>query len=275
MEGKPKVDSLFGDSTAFRTEVDHYLALYDSMQRVRDHFSRSVQTVLTTLAARPSTIVKRSCPEDAIALPYAESFHLGQDFQRSGAELERLYATIKELDALGETAGLTPDYRWKVKRALTLHKEVLTDWNEMKAVFADHLGAELTFFNCDASALVEKGESAGADALAKASSDAPALPAKAAESSKKKAKVDAPPAVAATAAFTIDNMACATPTRLYLDGQLMGPVAANAKATFSSLVGPHDLCLIPSESPQHCGDLGTVRKTYIHQGWTIQLRCGN
>ncbi len=273
MEGAPKVDDLFGDTIAFTQKVDRYLTLHEAMMRVRDQFSRSVQNVLIALATAHPAGKPRTCPEDAIAIGYARSFHLGQDFQRSGAELDRLWNEIRDLDKLGETGGLTPDYRWKVKRALSLHKEVLVDWNEMKASFHEHLAKELEFLGCDVTALMEKGEAAGADILT-APEPVPALPATPApKKPPKKGESDAPPPIALAAQFTVDNVSCDEPMRLYLDGQLVGAVAGKLSKSFSTLVGPHDLCLIPDSSPARCGDLGTIRRTYIHQGWTIQLRC--
>jgi hypothetical protein len=34
------------------------------------------------------------------------------------------------------------------------------------------------------------------------------------------------------------------------------------------------MCLIPASSKQQCGHAGTLRQSYIHDGWTIVLRCG-
>jgi len=278
MEGAPKTDNLFGDTKTFTREVDRYLALYDAMQRVRDAFSRSVQTALAELGAHQAAAGRngtRTCPTERIALPYALSYHLGEDFRRSQAELGRRYAVIKSLDALGETAGLTPDYRWKVRRTLALSKEITTDWREMQAFFVEHLGKELAFFGCVPEQLIARGEAAGADALTRAADQGPppTLTPPARPDPLRGKKPDAPPPVAATITFTVDNTSCPGALGVFLDGQPLGRVAAEARAAFAALVGPHDLCLIPDGSPQRCGDLGTVRRTYLHQGWTILLRC--
>ncbi len=280
LEGPPKLVSLFGDTTTFTHDVDHYLALYESMQRVRDDFSRAVQTAIAELAAHQAAAGPagtRTCPVERVALPYALSFHLGEDFRRSSGELGRVFAAIRDLDQLGETAGLTPDYRWKVRRVLTLHKSVGIDWREMQAFFQEHLGKELAFFGCDPDALMARGEAAGAAALAKAAErPAPTLqPPTTAKSvaAAKKAKAEAPPPVAATVTFTVDNTSCPGALAVFLDGQPLGKVSGSERGAFAALVGPHDLCLIPDGSPQRCGDLGTVRRTYLHQGWAIQLRC--
>ena len=41
----------------------------------------------------------------------------------------------------------------------------------------------------------------------------------------------------------------------------------------ASTPGPHDLCLIAEGAKARCGDPGTIRKSYLHEGWTISLRC--
>ena len=45
--------------------------------------------------------------------------------------------------------GLTPDYRWKVKRVLQQYSALLTDYREMKVAFHDQLVDELKFSGCD------------------------------------------------------------------------------------------------------------------------------
>jgi len=71
----------------------------------------------------------------------------------------------------------------------------------------------------------------------------------------------------------VDNSSCQTTLGVYVDATFLGEVGSSAKAAFQSLVGHHDLCLIPSSSQQQCGDPGTIRSTYIHDGWSITLRC--
>ena len=48
------------------------------------------------------------------------------------------------------------------------------------------------------------------------------------------------------------------------------------RTAFYATPGGHDLCLIAdtaAERRKKCGDPGTVRKSYLHEGWTIALRC--
>jgi hypothetical protein len=243
------------------------------MQKTREDFSRNVQATLASLAAdlgangRPAG----KCPVDAVALSYARAFRLGQLYHRQGKELEAQSTSIKELDTLGETAGLTPDYRWKVARVFKLYPEVLKDFREMRAAFQTQLAGEIRFHGCDVQALITKGEElerAGPPPTAPtARAGMPPGP------KRKDAGKLAPPVAASTATFFIDNSSCPSSLRVFVDGTLLGEVASSAKAAFQALVGRHDLCLIPSSSQQQCGDPGTLRRTYIHDGWSITLRC--
>src|SRR4051812_46155259 len=123
LEGRPAVDDVFGDAGDYRRTVDRFLELTTQMQQMRDEFARSVQTALSDLGARGPDNKKLSsrrhgCPVDAVAGPYAKAHRLGSEYLRVGRELTRRYEQVKEFDRLGESIGLTPDYRWKVKRVL-------------------------------------------------------------------------------------------------------------------------------------------------------------
>lgn len=275
MEGDPKLETVFGDAEQYKRYVDRFLVVHGEMQTTREDFSRSVQAVLASLAAHQQAASGRAvkCPVDAIAVAYARAYHAGQTYHRLGKDLESNYVSIKELDGLGETSGLTPDYRWKVSRALKLYPQVLRDFREMKLAFQNQLGGELAYHGCDAQVLFTKAEEL--ERTGAAAPAAPPEPPRPVEPAKKKKGQEpvAAPVPATTVTFFVDNSSCEGSLKVYLDGALLGEVASRAKAAFRSLVGRHDLCLIPASSPAQCGDAGTLRKTYIHDGWTITLRC--
>ena len=270
MASDPKIITVFGDTAQFRMYVDRFFELYAQMQAARESFSRDVQQVVGTLAAHAEVAKGKSrCPVDAIALAYARAFHLGQSYHQLGKELEAQHASIKELDDLGETSGLTPDYRWKVARAVKLYPQVLRDFREMKVAFQEQLAGELQFAGCDAAVLVAKGDELD---KAGATTDAQVMPA---PPPAKLNPRDKPvvPVSATTVTFFVDNGTCEGAMRVYVDGLLVGEVGGRAKAAFRAASGRHDMCLLQSTSPEQCGDTGTLRKTYIHDGWSITLRC--
>jgi hypothetical protein len=273
MEGDPKIETVFGDAEAYKRYVDRFYVVHGEMQKTREDFSRNVQAVLASLAADQGAARTQGagkCPVDAVALTYARAFKLGQVYHKLGKELEANMISIRELDGLGETASLTPDYRWKVARSLKLYPEVLKDFREMKVAFQAQVAAEVKFHGCDAATLVAKGEEldkAGAPPTGPTARPGAVLV------KKKDADKLAPPVAAATATFFIDNTSCPAALRVYVDAALVGEVGSAAKAAFQTPVGRHDLCLIPATSQQQCGDPGTLRRTYVHDGWSITLRC--
>jgi hypothetical protein len=270
MSSDPKIITVFGDTAQFREYVDRFFELHGQMQAARESFSHDVQQIISTLAAHAEVAKGKSrCPVDAIALAYARAFHLGQSYHMLGKELEAQHASIKELDDLGETSGLTPDYRWKVARAIKLYPQVLRDFREMKVAFQGQLAGELQFAGCDAGQLVAKGDELD---KAGATQEAQTMPAPAPVKPNPRDKPVVPVA-ATTVTFFVDNGTCDSAMRVYVDGMLVGEVGGRAKAAFRAASGRHDMCLLQSTAPVQCGDTGTLRKTYIHDGWSITLRC--
>jgi hypothetical protein len=309
LEGKPAIDDVFGDAADYRRIVDRFLELTAQMQSMRDEFARSVQVTLNELGARgadkksPSHRGMRGCPVAAVAGPYARAHHLGEEYLRVGRELTRHYEQVKEFDQLGESSGLTPDYRWKVKRVLQQYSALLRDYREMKVAFHDQLVDELRYAGCDRQALLMRGDPTtrpgtradenwpqpgrpGAPGVQLAQLDkgprerlptnlppdrvpppqpilvpprtAPADP-----------NVDQP---RSGVLFYVDNSKCQRGATVFLDGKKLGEVPAATRVGFQTAPGPHDLCLLDSAKKQ-CGAPGTVRRSYLHEGWTISLRC--
>lgn len=308
LEGKPAVDDVFGDASDYRRTVDRFIDLANQMQAMRDEFARTVQAALGELGARGEENRKnhhgKGCPVDAVAGPYARAHHLGNEYLRIGRELTRHYEQVKEFDRLGESIGLTPDYRWKVKRVLQQYSALLTDYREMKVAFHDELVDELKYAGCDLQALLIKGDPQGKLAaeenwpapgqpgapgvtIAKADntpreSPPPNLPAERVPPpqpitlpppGKQPAPADPnmePPRSGIL--FYVDNTRCQRGATVYLDGKKLGEVPAATRVGFQTAPGPHDLCLLDA-TKKDCGAPGTVRRSYLHEGWTISLRC--
>ncbi len=310
LEGKPEVDDVFGDASDYRRTIDRFIDLATQMQAMRDEFARSVQSALTELGARgiPAAAADKKpgkrvrCPADAVAAPYAKAHHLGVEYLRVGRELTRHYDQVKEFDRLGESIGLTPDYRWKVKRVLQQYTTLLTDYREMKVAFHDQLVDELKFAGCDLQALLIKGDpqaaklgeepwpqpgQPGAPGVQIAKNDPtqphetvpPNLPAERVPPQQPialpKHPLPADPTVNDTRSgvlFYVDNTKCGRSSTVYVDGKKVGEVPAATRVGFQAAPGPHDLCLLDG-TKKECGAPGTVRRSYLHEGWTISLRC--
>lgn len=261
MEGAAEVELVFGDSDYFRTHVDRFFALDANMNTLRTSFSQHVQAALAALAAAPG----RGCPADAVAPFYARASSDGESYRTLGAEFETQYHIIRRLDALGETAGLTPDYRWRINRVRGLYRQALADYREMRLAFTRQLQREVGFRRCD-----QRKLRVGASAAA-LPDDLAVNPALAYKPRRNQPQLDPIPASSAT--FFVANLGCDEILNVYIDGARVGDVAADAKEVFQALAGRHSMCLLPASSTASCGQQGTMRTAYIHDGWSISLHC--
>jgi hypothetical protein len=298
LERPSAIDDVFGDSSDYRRTVDRFLELTSHMQLMRDEFARAVQTALSELNSRALQKGKRSCPTDQVAAPYARARRLGADYLRTGRELTRHWEVVKEYDRLGESIGLTPDYRWKVRRVLQQYQALLVDYREMKVALHDQLDDELKYAGCDLNLLALKADpkAAGEDPwplpgqpgapgvlVAKSEKDHETLPSSLPSEKVTQPPIPMPPKKVTAPAdpsaqprsgilFYVDNAKCQRPTAVWLDGKKLGEVPAATRVGFQTAPGPHDLCLL-DDATKKCGAPGTVRKSYLSEGWTITLRC--
>jgi hypothetical protein len=286
-EAQPRVDPVFGDAAALRQAVDRFFALQAEMDRVRDEFSTSVHETLGALNAAGAP---KTCPA-ATAAPYGRALAAGTKYLMLGQQLQGRYRDIRRADELGDAVALTPDYRTKVKRAKELHQHLLDDYREMRVAFYDQLGAEMRHASCKPGNKAAPGdggvtpnpleasawtmdEPAAADEPATTTPVAgPAAPKGAAA----RTTPPAPPARAGEAApaiwIDVDNTLCAQATRVSVDGQPLGEVAPRKRTSVRTHAGPREICALPASDPRGCGDPGTVRKAYLHEGWSLTVHC--
>ncbi|HET6283653.1 MAG TPA: hypothetical protein VFH73_22045 [Polyangia bacterium] len=294
-DAQPRVDPVFGDITTLRASVDRFLTLQTEMDRVREEFSTAVHETLAALRPAGESPVSRQCPA-ATAAPYARALSSGAHYLALGQQLQGRYREIRRSDDLGDSVGLTPDYRWKVKRAKDLYFQLLTDYREMRVAFYDQLGAELRHAHCrltsrSPAAVARAGESppeapnpsdpgawALEDTLVEA--DAPAVrPSAPAKSSMSTDAAKAPPGGESPSAgaqaiwIDIDNSLCTLATRVSIDGQSLGEISGRKKTSLRTRAGPHEVCVLPTSDARSCGDPGTLRRAYLHEGWALTVFC--
>jgi hypothetical protein len=252
LEGAPELDLVFGNSQRFRAHVDRFYGLEARMRADRETFSEAVQAALLTVAGSNT-----ACPEAALAENYRRAHKASDSFKKHGTDFEAEYRAIVTLDDLGETAGLTPDYRWRVAGVRERYQNALTDLREMHVALIDQLDPELRARQCNPDAL-----------LARAPEDTPKGPDKPANKPKTTEVVEA-----STATFFIDNRACQVSHRVVVDDMFLGEVAAGARSAFQALTGHHALCLRTPDQDEDCTAPGVARQVYIHDGWALKLHC--
>jgi hypothetical protein len=72
--------------------------------------------------------------------------------------------------------------------------------------------------------------------------------------------------------FFVDNSRCADPVEVWIDGSHIGQVAPGRRSALVADGGERTLCLLLPGGAQ-CGDRGTVRQVYLHDGWSTTLYC--
>ena len=300
-EAQPRVDPVFGDAAALRLSVDRFFSLQTDMDRVRDEFSTAVHETLAALAGPAGAPAPKACPV-ATAAPYARALAAGGQYLLLCQELQGRYRDIRRADELGDAAALTPDYRAKIKKARELHQHLLDDYREMRVAFYDQLGAEMRHVSCKlgtATAIKtdrdrpdeKKTGRRGADTIApnptgtRAPGRSPTRPppstrrarpcplpvaARPAARARRDRGRDARARPGGPLAFEIwtdvDNTLWPLPTRVSVDGQPLGEVGARKKTSVRTHAGPRELCALPASDVRACGDPGTVRKAYLHEG---------
>ncbi len=273
----PRVDPVFGDVNALRAAVDRFLVLQSQMEQIRGEFSTAVHTTLSQLTP-PTGKPAEKCPGAALS-HYGKALVAGGKFLALGRQLEDRFRDIRRSDDLGESAGLTPDYRVKIKRARDLYLELLRDYREMRVAFYDQLGAEMHHARCQLpTPPTRPGQNAAP--LAPDPNDPaaweiePALEEPPVTTETTQSKTPNANAVAPAVWITIDNSRCSEQSQLSIDGTPLGAVAGHKKVTVRTKVGPHELCVLPSSDKRACGTPGTVRRAYLYEGWTLVVRCG-
>jgi len=262
MEGAAEVEVVFGDSTLFQSRIDRFFALLETMHDLRQTVSHHVHESLATLNGER----RRGCPTDDLAPHYFRAQEALDSYHKAGAELESHYIAIRRLDQLGETAALTPDYRWRVNRVRGLYREALVDFRELKASFQVQLGKEIAYRGCSVTRLLEHG--ARTKAVATTNPINRQKPYR-----RRRNEPEAIPVAASPVTFFVDNRSCEDTLDVYIDGAKLGQVAAKAKAAFQTLAGRHAMCLLPTIGSATCGQRGTVRSAHIHDGWSISMHC--
>jgi len=309
IDAEPRVDGVFGDAAALRATIDRFITLEADMDALRDEFSTAVHETLTALAgdapggpatnaAKPANNAGKPptnagkpamkvCPA-ATAAPYARALAAGTKYLLLGQQLQGRFREILRADELGDAVALTPDYRVKVKKARDLHQRLLDDYREMRVAFYDQLGAEMRHAECKTGPRVPKPVAADAppppnpsDATAWTLDD-PSRgearpPASAAEGAGPRGGPgvtgEAGPLSAPAIWIDVDNTLCAQATRVSVDGQPLGEVGPRKKTSVRTHAGPREICALPTSDARACGDPGTIRKAYLHEGWSLTVHC--
>jgi tetratricopeptide (TPR) repeat protein len=263
LDFRPELVRPWGDGDALQAALDTYSVIASTMATVRVEYQTHILTLLGALGAGPKAKVKygtvRSCPVGQLAPSWAAAQQALDRYQRLGAELETAYRFIIRHDELGLTQGLLPNGRTAVADAKKSFRTALADVGELRAEWSRGLGPELRVAGCS-------------DRVLAAAVADPARYRVIEEDKPEVIPQHAPMRAKPRSTFFVDNTRCADPVDVWIDGQQIGQVAPGRRSALVADGGERALCLLGPGAAQ-CGDRGTVRQVYLHDGWSVTIHC--
>ena len=260
---RPELVRPWGDGEALAAAIISYAATSAAMAKVRADYQQQVLAVLGALGQGPQTKVKvgsvKTCPVTQVAKPWETAQQDLQTYARLGAELETTYRFIARHDEVGMSAALLPNARTQVAGAKKSYRTALADMGELKAEWVRGTAPALKVVGCNDKLL----NAALKDPLRYrvVTDDKPDLVAN---------KQPSRPKPRTT--FFVDNTRCADPVDVWIDGAHVGQVAPGRRSALVADGGERTLCLLMPGGAQ-CGDKGTVRQVYLHDGWSTTMYC--
>jgi tetratricopeptide (TPR) repeat protein len=259
----PEVVRPWGDAEALNAALDRYAQTATSMASVRVSYQSRFLLLIAALGKGPYAPVKgpvvKTCPVARVASMWDAAQQELRRYERLGVDLEAAYRFIARHDEAGATAGLLPNARTRVSTLKKAFRTTLADVGELRAEWVRGAIPELRVVGCSDKLL----------AAAVADPDRYRINE---ENRPEAIPVTQPPRPRARATFYIDNVRCADPVDVWIDGTHLGQVASGRRSALVSDGGERTLCLIVPGGAQ-CGDRGTLRQVYLHDGWTATMHC--
>jgi Flp pilus assembly protein TadD len=268
-EGEPRMELPFGDREAFRAALEHFSTVEGTMTGLRVSFAAHVLAALIVVGEGPGKDPKaartasRACPLVTVAARWDLAQKALDSYIEAGVELEESYRVIATYDDHGETASLGPALRQRVASARAGYRAAQSDVREMRGSIKNQLGRELTRRGCREDLLA--AAAAQPSLYRTAADDAVATPGTFVQRP--------PPAPPASATFYIDNRECKDDLSVFIDGNELSKIPGGQRVALQARVGRRTLCLMPTSASAQCGDRGTVREVYLHDGWSVLMHC--
>jgi Flp pilus assembly protein TadD len=264
LRAEPELVRPWGDARALAAALARYAALAGQMAEARTTYQREFLSILGALGKGPyaptaPAAQTRTCPVARIAPMWGAARRELRRSERLGADLELAYRFVARHDELGATAALLPNARAQVAAMKRSFRTALADAGELRAEWQRSLVPELQLVGCHdallAAALADPGR------YQVIQEDRPVEP-----------PVQQAPRPRPRATFYVDNTRCADPVDVLIDGAQVGQVAPGRRSALVADGGERTLCLIVPGAAQ-CGDRGTVRQVYLHDGWAATMHC--
>jgi predicted Zn-dependent protease len=259
----PELVRPWGDAEAIGQALSRYAAIARNIAEARAVYQRELLALLGALhrgplaPARPEPV--RRCPIAQIAANWGSAQRQLDAIVRLGVELEATWRFIARHDEAGATAGLLPNARTQVAGVRKSWRLALADLGELRAEWVRALVPELRVVGCS-------------DRLLAAAAADPSHYRVAEDDRPEAIPTTQPPRPRARATFYVDNSKCLDPVEVWIDGAQLGQVAPGRRSALVADGGERTLCLLVPGAAQ-CGDRGTVREVYLHDGWSVTMHC--
>ena len=259
----PELVRPWGDAEALARALDRYAAVARAIADARASYQRELLGLLGALRRGPYAPARaepvRRCPVVQLAATWASAQRELDAIVRLGGELEATWRFIARHDDAGATAGLLPNARTQVAAARKSWRLALADLGELRAEWSRALGPELRAVGCT-------------DRLLAAAAADPARYRVVEDDRPEAIPTTQPPRPRGRARFYVDNTRCIDPVEVWIDGTQLGQVAPGRRSALVADSGERTLCLLVPGAAQ-CGDRGTVREVYLHDGWSVTMHC--
>ena len=258
----PELVRPWGDREALAAALERFSAASAELAKIRASYQADLTAMLGIVGKGPAATSQKpvtTCTVGAIAPAWSRAQAELARYDRVGEELEVAYRFIARHDEQGLTAGLLPNQRLAVRGAKQTMKLALADRGELRAEWGRGLAPELRSVGCS-------------DALLAAAVANPSRYHVIAEDVVDKPPTPAPPRAKPRSTFFVDNTGCADAVDVWIDGLHIGAVAPGRRSALVADGGARTLCLLGPGAAQ-CGDRGTVRQVYLHDGWSVTMHC--
>jgi len=263
LDFKPELVRPWGDGEVLQEMIDRYEATGTAMATLRARYQKDVLALLGSVGAGPTARVKsgtvRACPAGRIAATWSRAQQeLGQ-YARLGLRLEVTFRFPARPDRAGPAGGPRPQPRTRPPPGSNPYRTALADMAELRTEWARGVSLELRAAGCS-------------DKLLNAAVADPERYKVIAEDTPDPIPTRPPPRAKPRTTFFVDNTRCVDPVDVWIDGAHVGQVSPGRRSALVADGGERTLCLLVPGGAQ-CGDRGTVRQVYLHDGWSTTLYC--
>ena len=259
----PQLVRPWGDGDALQAALDRYGVVAAAMATARITYQAQILDLLGNVGVGPHARVAAGsvhvCPIGKQAPLWSVAQQQLAGYERLGVDLEATYRFIVRHREVGATAGLLPAARTQAAAVEKAFRTALADAGELRAELSRGVTPELRAAGCS-------------DRLLAAAVADPAHYHVIEDDKPETMPTTAPPRARPRVTFYVDNANCPDSVDVWIDGAQIGQVAPGRRSALVSDGGARTLCLLVPGGAQ-CGDRGTGRQVYLHDGWAVTMHC--